>query len=255
MTNIFLRNSGILEYIPVIDEKLISMAMSGNSSFLNRATRKYLQEKYRISINFMNYETLEFYGDVILYTVVIDMMRDEIGFLALPGSLTRMKSGLTNNRFLNEISQYLGFCVSEKVGDKSCADRFEAILGSLYLQYDLVDLLSPLKEWLKSIDPFMEIFERFSEITYYEQLTFRLRKFPEIIIFSDLTDEENIDEYLRNFKEITLRIKNEEDRTLLTLHNSRNDDEIVIRQIDRGEAIPYDAIVDLFFLQKKKGTK
>lgn len=141
-------------YFPDIDHDLFQLAI-GEKIIDERALYR-LSSKYNLySLDFLNYQTLEFYGDTALSTVITEIMLS----MNLPSnSYTKF----TSNKVLTELSKSLGIChgiLKAKNVTKLhniCSDSFEAILGVLFVQYGSASFPFIVK-WFISLVPVQEL--------------------------------------------------------------------------------------------------
>ena len=141
-----------------IDNDLLLLAFIPNCQIRNIDNTTYtrLRSKYKTC----SHQTLEFYGDRILYGVISSLMIDVFGLENTPGFLTDLIQELTNNRTLTDIMLSKVACpyvrgapysiVDDRKFHNSCADSFEAMVGVLFYhaQKMNMDVIKTIKEWL-----------------------------------------------------------------------------------------------------------
>lgn len=103
----------------------------------------------------LNYERLEFLGDAVIDLITATLLFKNFN-LKTPHDLTVLKSKLVRNSSFHCLSMNKGLCsliLKEdiyKLGNKDCADVFEAIIGALYYHLEKY-YESPIKilsKWL-----------------------------------------------------------------------------------------------------------
>lgn len=110
-----------------------------------------------------NYETMEYYGDLVLYTYVLETQRQYYGRHSRPDLRKSMHDGkvqATSNQNLRKLSHKYGVCTDVygiKEADKikphnPCADLMEALPGAMYLQYG-PEGLPTIFQWLDTVYP------------------------------------------------------------------------------------------------------
>lgn len=143
-----------------IDNDLILLAFipfCQANSYVSKQTRDRLMKKFRIC----DHQSLEFYGDSILYAVIADILYSLFELNNSPAFLTQIKQYFTNNRFLTDIMLEKEVCsnirsINYTIHDTKtgfhnrCADSFEAVIGIMYihLRDNNVDPIKIIKEWI-----------------------------------------------------------------------------------------------------------
>lgn len=122
-----------------IDSELLLLAFTASCSFLSPPFKRDLISHFGVC----NFQSLEFYGDRVLYDVTSLILYDTFGLEATPSFLTQVTSFLTNNRSLTDIMINKNACslvrsppYMIKEGRKFhnlCADSFEALVGALFI--------------------------------------------------------------------------------------------------------------------------
>lgn len=107
-----------------------------------------------------DHQTLEFYGDRILYGVIANIIYDFFGLTMNPHFYTTLNSILTKNRLLTDIMIDKQACelvrsrpYSIREGAKFhniCADSFEALIGAIFIHLKTIrlDYMTHIKNWL-----------------------------------------------------------------------------------------------------------
>jgi dsRNA-specific ribonuclease len=141
-----------------MDDNLILLAFTPRcgGNMTSRNTQRITQNTYGAC----NFETLEFYGDRILYDVMTGIFYGIFGLTNTPQFLTKLMSYMTRNRTLTDIMLNKGACKYLRTGtytireDRSfhniCADAFEALIGALYVHLNQLGLnhVTYITEWL-----------------------------------------------------------------------------------------------------------
>jgi len=116
-----------------IDDDLLLLAFTANCN--------YIREKHELLAAYgtCDHESLEFYGDRVLYDVISLILYDIFGLQITPGLLTRIMSFITSNRTLTDVMLNKNACVLVRsfpytiTGHNECADSFEALIGALFV--------------------------------------------------------------------------------------------------------------------------
>jgi len=145
------------KHFPDINYDLIKLAISP------QIVDKALLRRLKLLVKYGSYQTLEFYGDGMLDSIVISYLMNNFGLNISPGELTRFKTNVVKNDTLTNISLGSGICriiTSTSVMKKHniCSDTFEAIIGALYVQYGYYKF-KEISDWLFSITELKEIVE------------------------------------------------------------------------------------------------
>nr|WIL02735.1 RNAse III [Cedratvirus borely] len=141
-----------------MDDNLILLAFipKCGGSMISRNTQRIIQNTYGTC----NFETLEFYGDRILYDVMTGIFYGIFGLTNTPQFLTNLMSYMTRNRTLTDIMLNKGACKYLRTRtytireDRSfhniCADAFEALIGALFVHLNQLGLnhVAYITEWL-----------------------------------------------------------------------------------------------------------
>lgn len=170
-----MNNSDILTYFEDIDYDLITLA-SSPKLIPTLIGGGYQYSKYGISNSSpLNLHTLEFYGDQMLSMIIVEELRSIFGLNITPDLLTNFKRNMVNNSFLIDVANSLGYCqyIDTKT-KKLCADVFEALLGTLYLQYGIQNI-KRITEWLFSIEIFATRFDEEVDYTYKQHIYYQMR--------------------------------------------------------------------------------
>lgn len=114
-------------------------------------------QKYRTC----DHQTLEFYGDRILYGIIADIMYDFFEFTMTPQFYTSLNILITGNRLLTDLMMEKGGCelvrskryyIEErgKTFHNPCADTLEALIGAMYSHFrsKKTPYNSHIKNWL-----------------------------------------------------------------------------------------------------------
>ena len=140
-----------------------------------------IKKKY----NTVDYQSLEFYGDSILYACTAHLMMEYIGLNETPGELSRIKAFLNSNMHFADKTIYLKICYklfpqyqknNSKKNSKGrynmknhnlCADSFEALIGAMYYWGAFIK---------KDETIFTEILEWFLNLSYVKIIISNLKK-------------------------------------------------------------------------------
>jgi len=153
---------GLTSYpFTLIDDDLLICA------FIPRCdTPKYLLSsnvKSRIRSKYLicDHQSLEYYGDRLLYSIISDYIIDLIGINNPPGLLTEMISFLTNNETITYLMNGIKACelvrsrlytISNQKGrtHNICGDSFEALIGVMFITFRNLDFnyVMKIKEWV-----------------------------------------------------------------------------------------------------------
>lgn len=128
---------------------------STRSSDVNAALAKKIPFFYD-----RNYEILEFYGDTVLYMIIIELFRQFNGLRRSLTVLNELKQEKTKNVFLRALSHSKKICdtVFDTVPThhlplhNRCTDSFEALFGALYFQYGPTGI-PKIVDWYKDVFP------------------------------------------------------------------------------------------------------
>lgn len=141
-----------------IDDDLLLLAFIPECS--TRGIDPIVYSRIKSKYKTCSHQTLEFYGDRILYGVVSSVVMDTVGLDSTPGFLTTMVSTLTNNRTMTDIMLNKTACPflrtpkfiirNEAKFHNQCADAFEAVIGMLFVhaQQKRLAIVESIKEWL-----------------------------------------------------------------------------------------------------------
>lgn len=216
-----------------IDDDLLLLAFTpkcNGFSAENRSNKNIFNKKY----NTCDFESLEFYGDIILYNVINEIIYDIFGLSANPGLLTDIKQYLTNNRILTDIMLNKNGCEllridDYKIEEKSkfhnyCSDAFEALIGALFihLHNKNIDYINPIKNWIiKNTDISDYIYEYLNDIQIYNRGIFKGIKNKEIIENLEIikNNELNNLENLRINDDITEEMYNDFKNSIIEKYN------------------------------------
>lgn len=147
---------GIVEltkYFPDIDSDLIVLAFTGNRTDIKKKMRDRLLNRYGVNA-ILNYQSLEYYGDVILYTIINDFIKDKYGLDTESSILTAVKSALNSNAYFRKLSHSIMLCDTlfglneDMVLSKhnKCSDTVESMVGAIYFQYGMTKIPT-IKRW------------------------------------------------------------------------------------------------------------
>ena len=138
------------------------------SFFSGRSSRKTLK-----NLNMTSNDRLEFLGDRILKIVYSNI---QLSILNAPNAMQLMlESNRTFSCYLTKLGDICGFVGVDK-NKKTCADMFEAFIGSLF-QYGYYEqgigysILNKIQDWLMESTPLKEHINHimaFDDINYYE---------------------------------------------------------------------------------------
>ncbi|CAN5578789.1 hypothetical protein BH23THE1_BH23THE1_32530 [soil metagenome] len=143
-----------------IDDDLILMAFTPRCSIDSRISRT-TSNRWKDKFGICGHQSLEFYGDRILYDVVASIIYDLFGLSNTPGFLSKLMNHLTSNRVLTDIMLNKDACKLLRTHNyvilgtrdrfhNSCADSLEALIGVLFVHFKShnVDHVSYIREWL-----------------------------------------------------------------------------------------------------------
>lgn len=119
-----------------IDDNLLLLAFSPNMKALSRSTANYITTTYHVS----SHQSLEFFGDRILYSLVARAIIETYGLRITPGHATQLTHFMTSNQNLTNFMQGRGSCelvrvrgtVDTATKHNPCVDSLEALIGALY---------------------------------------------------------------------------------------------------------------------------
>lgn len=151
-------STNILKFFPNLSEDLLRLAVTPEWFKLSQLPQRY----QNIGIETMarvNYEALEFYGDVVLSMIVAEEILDSLGLNATPGELTQLNTSTVKNDNLAKVGRALGICEFFPKDNKACADIIEALLGAIYVEYGLKEIEN-MRDWLFSLPTFNDTFEK-----------------------------------------------------------------------------------------------
>lgn len=127
-----------------IDSDLLLLAFiptcTKDPKILTKGTSVRLQRKFGVC----NHQTLEFYGDRILYDAITYIIYDLFGVDSTPELLTNIFNLLSSNRFLTDImidkdackfvrSDIYNIAETRTRFHNICADSLEALVGALFV--------------------------------------------------------------------------------------------------------------------------
>ena len=156
-------------FFPTMDRDLIALACRptkevrfafGTAAFSN-AVADRLARRYHLLEEYMTFQTLEFYGDKVLYMIVGQVYMDFLGLNSSPHELTQLTAEMTKNVFLTSLSRNVGVCdlfpnTSGALNTHNvCSDSTEAIIGAVFYQYRAAGF-ERMVEWLSSLSPLDE---------------------------------------------------------------------------------------------------
>jgi hypothetical protein len=149
-------------FFPDVDDDLLTMTVTPAYSSSPPDVLERLHHKYNVVPAFANYEALEFYGDRILNTLIVNFAYINLGLNKPVGPLNDFCSALASNKNLTWVSQRLGACervfgikeTQNLTGHNICADNIEAVIGALYVQYGLAGI-DRMSNWLSTLEPFI----------------------------------------------------------------------------------------------------
>jgi hypothetical protein len=135
-----------------------------------------VDKKYGIGLGSPDYESLEFYGDVVLTMLIVDKIKYRYGLDVTPYILTELKKRMVENSALTQFAKELDVCYSvfnipinkDLPKHNICSDTFESIIGILYIQYGMTNLNS-IKKWLFSLAPIERYFDEELMILFHER--------------------------------------------------------------------------------------
>lgn len=148
----------IKHYFPDYDENLLMIAfIPTDLKFRDAALLAKLYPHFP-SKSMINYETLEFYGDTVLYQIIVEMMKNINGVRKNTAIMDNLKQKFTTNRFLRQLSHDHKICDTiynispdQKLPlHNKCSDSFEALLGALFVQYG-INGLPRIMSWFNDV--------------------------------------------------------------------------------------------------------
>lgn len=172
----------LIGYWEEMPDDLITLAITHHGKVSNVIQRKYKTH---------DGQSLEYYGDRVLYILMAQMFMTEIfGLNVSPSILTKNQASFNSNKQFNNIMNYYGLCnrlvhmyygrgkklnvTDRKI--KQCADMFESIVGAMYY-YGLVIKNDPmiyqeLYNWYKNVEPLNSMIKiliyKYTENTRYK---------------------------------------------------------------------------------------
>ena len=144
----------IYDHFPDIDSDLLVLALTPKHTHINPTISSRLKNRYKTFV--MDYNLLEYYGDIVLALIVCDETINYTSLSLSPREANDLRQTLESNASLNTIATSLGLCeiVKErqtyKKDEKSCADTVESLLGALFVQYG-IDSLRDIRKWFVSM--------------------------------------------------------------------------------------------------------
>ncbi len=170
----------ILKYFPDFDTTLLEF-VNGAKNIPSSHTTKSIYDGFNV---------LEFYGDSILDTIIVDLLRNQYNLNTTAGILSKHRDSVVSNYNLAKIAKTETICyIHEKT--KGCADRLEAIIGAVYYQYGF-DRIETIKVWIYDtflhVKPKVTFSPDLAVDTTTEYLRFRheyCHKYPHYIIGYD----------------------------------------------------------------------
>lgn len=238
------------EFFPDIDNDLLALTLvSDKYSTVNISLEVItnLRKKYGLIDEFINYQSLEFYGDTVLSLIVMNQM-SLLGLNVSPKYLTEIKSKLIKNDTLTSISRRLGVCSTIfKYGDydqlpkhNPCADNIEAVLGALFIQYKL-SKLERINEWFLSLRPVTQLIKNifYSKPTgAFETIKYNIinLEFPKLRYPLDADLNSFISAYEKSYPYIEFAIEDKEDGKLsMIIRNTNHDITVVIDTVSQEQ--------------------
>ncbi len=142
------RDLHIPEHFPDYDINLLYLAFMPKDVKYKRGAVYDALKSLHPSNKDLSYDVLEFYGDEVLYMIIVEIFREFNGTRNTLFFLDKVKKEVTTNIYLRQLSHDLNICdtVYDISPTKSlaqhnhCSDSFEALLGALYVQYGLTGL-------------------------------------------------------------------------------------------------------------------
>ena len=144
-----------------IDDDLLMLAFiptcNTRNQYLSKETSNRIKSNYRTC----SHQSLEFYGDRVLYAVISSIIFELFGLDNTPEFLTKIVNYLTNNRTLTDLMMNKNACEyvrgpnytirqTSKGFHNICADSLEGLIGALFIYLDSnnMDHIRPIKDWL-----------------------------------------------------------------------------------------------------------
>ena len=120
---------------------------------------RILKKKYP-QYSDISYDVLEFYGDIILYAIIVDIFRRVNGLRRNLYTMDNLKKSKTSNTFLRSLSHKKEICdtvfgITAKnilPSHNVCGDTIESIIGALYYQYGPAGM-PKIIDWFQSVFP------------------------------------------------------------------------------------------------------
>lgn len=181
-------NFGLNEYpFDYMDDNLIMLAFTPacKNSLIPKNTKFIIKEKYGIC----DHQSLEFYGDKVLYLVISSILNTIFGLAIVPKIQTEIMSYLTSNRMLTDIMldsdgcSYVRFRDYKIYYDKKpfhniCADSFEALVGALFyhLENERLDVLENIRKWILKHTIFPHIIKEYLIDNNYDNDVYVINK-------------------------------------------------------------------------------
>ena len=135
-----------------ISNKLLSIAFLNNCGIVNS--------------NHCKITTLAYYGDRIMYTIMVDIMYDIYGLHAGSHTLTQIQYLVASNNFYINIMLAKDACkylkVKSQFVDKNCADAFEALIGAFFVHLRFKNYIQIIKAWVLENTGIKEFIENYA---------------------------------------------------------------------------------------------
>lgn len=151
-----------VEPLQSIDDRLLLLAFSPICDSAHNLIPTLQRRQIQLQYGVCDHQSLEFYGDKVLSSIILDIIYETIGLDMTPQMLTNLFNYLTGNRILTDLminkqlcsfvrmSNYTIYSKDSQKFHNRCADTLEAIIGALYiyLNRERLNYREIIKNWL-----------------------------------------------------------------------------------------------------------
>jgi hypothetical protein len=149
---------GLYEYpYDDMDDDIILLAFVPSKMISSDRSNNF---KYKYGTD--NHQSLEFYGDKILYGVIASILYELFGLSMTPHFYSTLNANLTKNRLLTDLMMDKNSCnlvrttiyninvTGRQKFHNVCADSFEALIGAIFIHLKIkrLDYMIHIKNWL-----------------------------------------------------------------------------------------------------------
>lgn len=131
-----------------IDDDLLKLAF----------TPVCVDDRFKREYGTCNHQSLETYGDQIIYMVILDIAHDYLGLSVRQGLLTIIKQRLGTNKLFTDIMLSKNACNLIRANNvrinrekhNVCADSFESLIGAMFVhcKKENLDYIKYIKIWI-----------------------------------------------------------------------------------------------------------